>query len=612
MNRRTFLKHLGWGSAALAARPVVHGPWFHGPASRETDIVIFGGGAGGLCAGLQAARMGAEVLLLEPSPWIGGMLTAAGVSALDGNKHGAGGGLVHTFRQRLADHYGSLDALFTGWISLYGYEPHVGHRIVQEWVAAEERVTVLHGVEATRYERVAPNRRRITLTPTPDGLAPPDCSAPEETVTCRLFIDATEYGDGLPLAGIPYRLGRESRDAYGEPPAPPEADAQMQDLTYAATLVRQPGAAPMPSTPQEQAAWDEFRCSTTADCDASDPERLGHTVHSWERFITYAALPNDKYLLNWPHHANDFPVSRAFFEDRFYRARQLRAAKQHTLQFIKYLQTELEHPEWQIATDEYPTADHLPPLPYIRECRRMVNDHVLRMQDVVPTEDNPRAPIQTDAIAVGDYFIDHHHAAHHLPSGCRLTEDYPDNAPFQVPISVFLPPTDDPCVLVAEKSIAVTHIVNGCTRLQPVVMLMGQAVGALAAQAVDDDVAPASVAVERVQEVLLDAGCPLYAMYDVPTGHPLFRAVQELARAGVLRADDPTRLKPDAPMPSDRAAVWTQRANMPASVSPAGTARPLQREEVHDPLRTHLPSGASDDVTRGAFVHAMHAALDPR
>ncbi|NBC86933.1 MAG: FAD-dependent oxidoreductase [Bacteroidetes bacterium] len=95
MKRRDFLRNAGLGLAGLAARPYVHGPWFQGRASRETDIVIFGGGAGGLCAGIQAARQGAEVVVLEPSPWVGGMLTAAGVSALDGNKYGAGGGLVH-------------------------------------------------------------------------------------------------------------------------------------------------------------------------------------------------------------------------------------------------------------------------------------------------------------------------------------------------------------------------------------------------------------------------------------------------------------------------------------------------------------------------------------
>ena len=47
------------------------------------DIVIAGAGMGGISAGLQAARMGASVLIIEPSSWIGGQACAAGVSTMD-------------------------------------------------------------------------------------------------------------------------------------------------------------------------------------------------------------------------------------------------------------------------------------------------------------------------------------------------------------------------------------------------------------------------------------------------------------------------------------------------------------------------------------------------
>jgi hypothetical protein len=602
MDRRVFLQTMGLGAAGGAVMPTVSGRWFQGRRSRETDIVVYGGGAGGLCAAVQAARLGAEVTVLEPSPWIGGMLTAAGVSALDGNKHGAGGGLVQRFRRQLADHYGSIDALFTGWISLYCYEPKVGHRILERWVAEQDTLTVHRGVEVVSYERVGSRARRIGVAPTRVKLHP-SCREAQRTVTCRVFIDATEYGDGLPLAGIPYRLGRESRARLGEPAAPPEPDDEIQDPTYCATLVEQPGAAPLPSTPTERAQWDTFQCSTTADCPTPNEERLNHTVHEWERFIEYAALPNNKYLLNWPHHANDFPVTRRFFEDRYVRHQRLQDAKRHTLQFVKYLQTELGHPEWQIATDEYPTDDHLPPIPYLRESRRMVNDDVMTQQDVVPTGDNPRAPTIDNAIAVGDYFLDHHHAKAHLPPGYRLAETYPDNAPFQVPPSVFFPDTDDPSVLVGEKSIAVSHIVNGCTRLQPVVMLMGQALGAYAALGTRKNTAPRDVAVARVQDRLLDAGCQLYVMYDVPAGHALFRPVQELALRGILRADDPTELTPDEPMPADWARKWAGRADLSPAVGQ--DEGPLRRRNVTGDLREALP--AADPVSRGAFVEALHA-----
>lgn len=612
MNRREFLKRTTLGAASLALQPYVSGPWFQGLQSRETDVVIYGGGAGGLCAAIEAARHGTEVVVVEPSPWIGGMLTASGVSALDGNKYGAGGGLVHEFREALADHYGSIDDLFTGWISLYCYEPHVGHRILEELVAPLDTLTILREREVTAYERLNPRARRVSIVEASDPYGPPECTDATESITCSVFIDATEYGDGLPLAGVPYRLGRESRSQTGEPTAPEEPDDELQDLTYCATLVKQPGAEPMPVSDLDRSHFAFFECSTQLDCADPDEERLNHTVHDWEMFITYATLPNDKVLINWPHHANDFPCPVEMFEDRYYRRRHLAAAKQHTMQFVRYIQTELGHPEWQLATDEYPTADHLPPIPYLRESRRIVNDDVMTQSDVVPDGEAPRAPVIENSIAVGDYFLDHHHSKHHLPPDCRLVEDFPDNAPFQVPPSVFFPTHDDDRFLVGEKSIAVTHIVNGCTRLQPVVMLMGQALGAITAHAVSDDVAPADVPTGRVQRTLLDAGCQLYVMYDVPTGHDLFRPVQELALAGILRDDDPTRLNPDEPMTAVRARRWARRAGIGDVRADGGKDEPLRQRDLRGPLRDQVASRlaeSAETVSRGVYVEALHALL---
>ena len=49
------------------------------------DVVVAGGGTGGTTAAIEAARDGARTLVIESTPWLGGMLTAAGVSAIDGN-----------------------------------------------------------------------------------------------------------------------------------------------------------------------------------------------------------------------------------------------------------------------------------------------------------------------------------------------------------------------------------------------------------------------------------------------------------------------------------------------------------------------------------------------
>ena len=53
---------------------------------QHTPVLVLGGGCGGAAAALQAARCGVEVVLVTPGIWLGGMLTAGGVSAPDGNE----------------------------------------------------------------------------------------------------------------------------------------------------------------------------------------------------------------------------------------------------------------------------------------------------------------------------------------------------------------------------------------------------------------------------------------------------------------------------------------------------------------------------------------------
>ena len=55
------------------------------PAHAQTlqdnyDVVVAGGGTGGIAAAIQAARMGMNVLVVEPTNMLGGQATAAGVS----------------------------------------------------------------------------------------------------------------------------------------------------------------------------------------------------------------------------------------------------------------------------------------------------------------------------------------------------------------------------------------------------------------------------------------------------------------------------------------------------------------------------------------------------
>ena len=83
----------------------------------HVDVLVIGGGASGTAAAIQSARLGVQTMLVEETPWLGGMLTSAGVSCIDGN-YNLRSGIFGEFADSLASRYGGWDALKTGWVSI--------------------------------------------------------------------------------------------------------------------------------------------------------------------------------------------------------------------------------------------------------------------------------------------------------------------------------------------------------------------------------------------------------------------------------------------------------------------------------------------------------------
>ena len=57
----------------------------------------------------------------------------------------------------------------------------------------------------------------------------------------KVLIDATEYGDLLPLAGASYRV---SRNVVGSDSKDFDEDARVQDITWVAVIKHYPGGVP--------------------------------------------------------------------------------------------------------------------------------------------------------------------------------------------------------------------------------------------------------------------------------------------------------------------------------------------------------------------------------
>lgn len=472
------------------------------------DVVVLGEGTGAVAAAVQSARSGAKTLLVNPLPWLGGMLTSAGVSATDGN-HQLPAGLWGEFRGLLRQHYGGADSLFTGWVSNTMFEPKVGAKYWEELAAAESNLTVLSN---TKY-KVSP--RHETAWPIEVMLSDGETRKVEGIE----LVDGTDLGDVAAQLGVDYDLGMESSTLSGESIAPASANDIIQDFTYAAIL-KDYGAG-TDHTINKPADYDPtvFRCACQYDCDKEE-------AHPCATMLSYGKLPNNKYMINWPIEGNDYYANMVEL-DEVARAEIYEKAKQHTLNFIYYIQAELGYPHLGLADDEFPTDDLLPLMPYHREGRRIKGEVRLNLNHILdPLAHN----LYRTGIAVGDYPIDHHHDKE--PSAPSM--DFPSVPSFNIPLGALIPQKVDH-LLMADKAISVSNIVNGSSRLQPVILQIGQVAGLLAAMAAERGNTADQLDVRAVQDSLLVHGGYLMPYMDVLPDHPHFEAIHRLGATGILK-----------------------------------------------------------------------------
>ena len=479
----------------------------------NTDVLVIGGGTGGTAAGIQAARQKVKTIIAEPSPWLGGMLTAAGVSATDGN-HELPGGLWEEFRQQLYKHYGTKN-LGTGWVSNTLFEPHVGDSIFKFMCAAEKTyLTVKHGLV---LGSVIKTKNKIT------GATFKNQEGKTISIHCKICIDATEPGDVIAMSSSAYDIGMEDFTYSGETMAPGKNNI-IQDLTWAAILKDYGKDAD--KTIDRPAGYDSvkfFRSCLSKFC-------IDSPAAPWsaQKMLNYGRIKNGKYMLNWPASGNDYYLNVL---DNNYdeRAKKYNEAKNHTLQFIYYIQKELGYKNLGLAGDEFPTADKLPFIPYNRESRRIKGLVRLNNNDLAKPFEQKTALYRT-GIAVGDYPIDHHH---HKNNSAPQIKFIPIPS-YSIPLGCLIPEKTDG-LIAAEKNISVSNIVNGTTRLQPVVLLTGQAAGALAAYCVLNNIQPRKANVREVQQILLKAKCYLVPYVDVKPDDMYWEAIQKAGATGILR-----------------------------------------------------------------------------
>ncbi len=497
-------------------------------SERHADLIIVGGGLGGISACLAALGRGHRVILVEALDWLGGQLTAQGVPP---DEHPwieqfSASQTYARLRHAIREHYRRHMPLTAqaraqmllnpgqGNVSSLCHEPRVAAAVLDAWLApyeAEGRLTVLREHRITAAEVAGDRVLALRCVDRHTGLA--------SHLQARMFVDATETGDLLPLVGAEQVYGAESRAITGELHATDEADPyDQQALTWCLAAEYFPDEHHVIDRPP---AYERFR-TLQLDCwpgpqfswilsdfvthqprerplfaGPTDEASLYDLWHArriaWRKHFAEGAYRSDITLANWPQ--MDYWLQPVIGVPDAQRDQALDEARQFSLSFFYWMQTEAPrhdkgygYPGLKLRGDVLGTSDGLAKQAYFREGRRIQAAFTILEQHIGVKARSGRDAAETffDSVGIGAYRIDLHPSTRG-----RNTVDI-DAYPFQIPLGALLPVRLDN-FLPACKNIGTTRITNGAYREHATEWSIGEACGHLASFALEHQCAPRAV-----------------------------------------------------------------------------------------------------------------------
>jgi hypothetical protein len=598
--------------------------WLPASETLRADLCIYGGTPGGIAMAVSAAREGLDVILVNRHGHLGGILSS-GLGVWDTLWEGRRSPIYDEVRQAIFDHYRTTygedspqyrNALPGKSGHTNGrFESKVAERVLTELVTREARIHVLHHRIPKAVQREGRLLRSLVLQTQQDE--------PAETVEAATFADCSYEGDLLPLAGVPYRVGRESRAEFNEPHAgrifmkpvkdlPSHLRAETVALHESLNLRRFSGYQAILSDPRSgegDRLVQAFNYRTTLTSDPAnrlpvekpadyDPEAL----KKLEFGSLVQPLPNQKIGWNRPqlvgphqdYTKGDWPT----------RQRVMDAHWNATLGLLWFLQNDPSvSPERRaffgrlgLAKDEYTDNGHRPYEFYVREARRLIGRTTFTQHDASLAPGNRRAPVHRDSIAITEWYLDTHACSldrvdDSLDEGKMML--HAETFPGQIAYDTLLP--EDIDNLLVPVCLSCTHVAWGTIRLEPTWMQIGESAGLATALAKAEGVAPARINRERLIRELAGRKTLLafFNDLDISDDDPRIIAAQYFATRGFF-ADYDARL--NEPLTETLAKTWRQGLAQLQAGTLDVTAQIRSVQEAATPNSPALP------ISRGDFL----------
>lgn len=501
----------------------------------SADIVIFGGSLGGTLAAYSAAKSGKKTILFEETDWIGGQLTTQAVPPDEHQWIETTGctASYRAYRNKVREHYRNhpyiIDELKTkdifcpggSTVSRLSHPPKLALQFLLEMLQPYLDNGLLQIYYFSSLVSVEADETTIKSLCVKSG---------DELyhVTGTYFLDGTDEGDLIAKSGCAYITGAESFAMTGEPSAAKQFDSEdRQPVTWVMAFANKRQGDYVIEKPQEyeffkkkKTPYDGYPLFSMYGPDAATGRARQYGMFDGEKdangkelfgLFTYRRIvcadhfkdgyePYDITLLNWPQ--NDYSFGNTFDSADEVENREM--AKQLTLSYFYWLQTEAGYPYFAPAPEAVGTEDGMTKRYYVRESRRI--------QSLFTVGENELSTNETarfyDSVGVGSYPIDLHITTKSKSFFYRPT------VPFTIPLGAMIP-VKMQNLIPACKNIGTTHLTNGCYRLHPVEWNVGETAGLLAAYSMDHhlelkEIRENQKELKEFQEYLTNAGIQLY------------------------------------------------------------------------------------------------------
>lgn len=599
----------------------------------QADLCIYEATPGGIAMAVRAAREGLSVVLVNHNDHIGGILSN-GLGVWDTLWEGKRSPIYDEARQAIFDYYRTTygenspqfrDALPGKSGHTNGkFEPKVAEMVLTQLVAKESRIRVITNRVPQSVNREGALIQSVTLMHLRGDVT--------DEVQAKVFADCSYEGDLAALAKVPYRVGRESREEFGEPHAgvifmSPVKQAPTPELARAAELhhqlklrkfsgfqsIKQPE-----STGEADGSVQAFNYRTILSSDPAnrlpvekpanyDPEKLKLLEHG----SIVSPIPNSKRGWNRPQLVG---LQSGYVEaDWSGRQKIMDAHWDATMALLYFLQNDRSvEPERQkswrefgLAKDEFTDHAHRPHEFYVREARRITGRYLFTQHDAMLADGLERAPVHEDSIGVTEWYLDTHACTPRKIAGAleegKMMLDV-ETFPGQVPYRAILPQGVDN--LLVPVCLSSTHVAWGTIRLEPTWMNLCESAGYAAALSVQQNIAPAKLDADLLLRKLAASHVMLsfFNNVDVSSNDPSAAAAQYFVTKGFF-ADYNARL--DEPITEGIRAAWGRGL----TAIREGTLEPMQlAKAVH---AAELRESPATKESRSAVLLEMWDELNP-